>query len=55
MFFHQVVVVFLLVSLTLWLQSAGIVRLVAWVPGRLRGDQVTGGAAQSSEEVRGTK
>lgn len=38
MFFHHVVIAFLLVVLTLWLQAAGIGGLIAWVKRALRGD-----------------
>jgi voltage-gated potassium channel len=38
MFFHQVGVAFLVVCLTLWLQSAGIATLLAWLRHAIRSD-----------------
>ena len=38
MFLHQVGVAFLVVGLTLWLQSAGIATLLAWIRHAIRSD-----------------
>jgi voltage-gated potassium channel len=38
MFFHQAGTAFVLVSLTLWLQSAGIAALISWVRRSIKGD-----------------
>ena len=51
MLFHRVVAELPLITLTLWLQSAGVAVLVAWVRRALGGDMRTMGAFRSAALV----
>jgi len=51
MLFHRIVAELPLITLTLWLQSAGIAALIAWVRRALKGDSQTMSALRSATLV----